>query len=72
MKRFILTIALTCALAATGLAGEIHTAGAPEPGEIHTTGGSSPGDVPSTGDALAGEIHSTDLSVVLTILDLVF
>jgi hypothetical protein len=31
MKRFLLAIALACALSGTTLAGDIHSAGAPEP-----------------------------------------
>ena len=72
MNRFVLAIALACALSGTTMAGEIHTTGAPEPGDIHTTGGSSQGDVPSTDAPSPGEIPSTNLSVVLIILDMMF
>jgi hypothetical protein len=33
MKRFVMVIALACALSGSTLAGEIHTAGAPAPGD---------------------------------------
>ena len=72
MKRFVLAIALACALTGTTLAGDIHTAGEPTPGEIHSTDSSTRGDIASTGDPSAGDTPSTDLAVVLTILDLVF
>lgn len=42
MKRFVLAMALACALSGTALAGEIHTAGEPAPGEIHSTGAPAP------------------------------
>ena len=36
MKRFVITVALACALSGTALAGNIPTSGAPSPGEIQT------------------------------------
>jgi hypothetical protein len=42
MKRFVLAIALACALSVTAWAGEVHSTGAPAPGEIHTTGAPEP------------------------------
>jgi hypothetical protein len=42
MKRFVLAIALACAISGTALAGEVHSVGAPAPGEIHTTGAPAP------------------------------
>ncbi|HEY6230937.1 MAG TPA: hypothetical protein VIW64_06730 [Pyrinomonadaceae bacterium] len=72
MNRFALAIALSCVLTVTALAGEIHSTGAPEPGEIHTTGSSDPGDIPSTNNASPGDIPGVDLSIVLTITDLLF
>jgi hypothetical protein len=72
MKRFVLAIALACALSSITMAGEIHSTGAPAPGEIPTSGVSSPGDVPSTGAPSPGDIPSGGLSVVLMILELAF
>ena len=72
MNRFALAIALSCVLTVTALAGEIHSTGAPEPGEIHTTGSPDPGDIPSTNNASPGDIPGVDLSIVLTITDLLF
>jgi hypothetical protein len=72
MNRFVLAIALACALSGTALAGDIHTTGAPAPGDMPTCGVSCPGDVPSTDISSSGEIPSTGLTVVLMILDLTF
>jgi hypothetical protein len=52
MKRFVMTIALTCFLAISALAGEIPSGGitAPPPDETtSTTSAPAPGDVPSGG-----------------------
>lgn len=61
MKRFVLAIALACALSASTLAGEMHTTGAPAPvpGDAHTVGAAAPGEMPISG-------------LVMTILDLLF
>jgi hypothetical protein len=72
MNRFVLAIALACALSGTVLAGEIHTAGEPAPGDIHTTGEPAPGDISTSGSTAPGEIPSVGLSITLTILDLLF
>lgn len=71
MKRFALAIALACVISGTALAGEVHTTGAPAPGEIPTSGSPAPGDIPC-GTPAPGDIPSGGLSVVLTILDLMF
>jgi hypothetical protein len=83
MNRFVLAIALACALSGTALAGDIHTTGEPAPGDIHTAGEPAPGDIstsgstapgniPTLGNPSPGDIPSGGLSVVLTILDLLF
>jgi hypothetical protein len=72
MNRFVLAIALACALSGTVLAGEIHTAGAPAPGEIHSTGDSASGDIPISGVPSPGDVPSVGSSIVLMMLDLVF
>ncbi len=61
MKRFVLAMALTCALSVTAMAGEIPSTGITAPGEVPTTGLTSPGDIPGV-----------DLSIWLTILSLAF
>ena len=72
MKNFALAIILACALSGTTFAGIIHSTDEPAPGEIHSTGDPSPGDVPSTGESSPGDVPGVDLSVVLTMLDLMF
>lgn len=72
MKRFVIAVALVCALSSSTLAGEVHSTGAPAPGEVHTTGAPAPGDIPISGVPSPGDIPSDGLSVVLTILDLMF
>lgn len=67
MKRFVLAVALACVLSGSALAGDIHTAGAPEPvpGDIHTTGAPAPTNPdPDPGDMGNG--------LALMILDLLF
>jgi hypothetical protein len=68
MKRFLMTIVLTCLLSVSALAGEVPTVGVASPppsapGDGHTPGAPAPapGDVPSVG------IFET---VVLTIISL--
>ena len=69
MKRFLITIALTCALSSSAFAGEIPSVGAPAPASSGTTDpttSSSPGDIPSVG---APEQFTSDaLSAVLSVL----
>ena len=60
MKRFVLAIALACALSGSALAGDSHTAGAPDPGDSHTPGAPAP----------AGS-SSVATAVILAILSLV-
>ena len=60
MKRFVLAIALACALSGTALAGEVHTTGAPVPGDMHSTGAPSP-----------QASSSVVATVILTIISLV-
>lgn len=58
MKRLLITLALTCVLSGSVLAGDVDTAGAPAPVPGETSGPPSPGDM---GNGLA-----------LLILDLLF
>jgi hypothetical protein len=72
MKRFMLTIALTCALAIPASAGLIPTVGAPDPpppaGVAPTTSETSPGQVPTVG--FTEQISDAALSGLLAVLDL--
>jgi hypothetical protein len=61
MKRFLVTLALTCVLSGTAFAGEIPTMGSPSPAPDGATQTTLPGDMPTCG-----------LSVLLTILNLAF
>ena len=71
MKRFVMTVALACALSGTVLAGNIPTGGAPSPGDIPMTD-SEPGNIPTGGSPSPGEIPSSAVSALLTILELAF
>ena len=70
MKRFLITIALTCALSSSVLAGEIPSVGAPAPAPSGTTqtspGEIPPGDVPTVG--VAEQVSSDALSALLSVL----
>lgn len=79
MKRFVIAIALACALSGSALAGDAHSTGVqstqPVTGEIHTAGVQS--TQPLAGDAhtagLQAPQESSDLlaTVILTILSLI-
>ena len=49
MKRFVMTMALTCVLSGSALAGEIPTVGFTAPPPDETTTLTAPGEVPSGG-----------------------
>lgn len=70
MKRFLTTLALTCVLSGSALAGDIDTCGITS-GDP-TTVAASPGDVPSTDSSSPGDMPTCGLTVLLTILDLAF
>ncbi|HKB68418.1 MAG TPA: hypothetical protein VKC61_21335 [Pyrinomonadaceae bacterium] len=56
MKRLLITLALTCVLSGSVLAGDVDTAGAPAPvpGDLSTSGAPSPSDAPGDmGNGLA-------------------
>ena len=72
MNRFVLAVALACALSGTALAGEIHTTGEPAPGDIPISGSPAPGDIPTSGTPSPGDVPSVGSSIVLMMLDLVF
>ena len=70
MNRFLLAIVLSCALAGSALAGEVHTPGAPEPGEIHTPGAPEPGDIHTPGAPDPGDSHSPGWAFFLGLVNL--
>jgi hypothetical protein len=73
MKRFVIVVALTCALSSTALAGNIPTGGIvspPPPPPAEET--AQPGNIPSTDPTSPGEMPAVDLSIVLAILNLAF
>jgi hypothetical protein len=67
MKRLLATFVLTCALSGVSLGADIPTCGvaAPAPDPVS-------GEIPSTSFTSSGEIPTSGLSVLLTVLDLVF
>lgn len=73
MKRFMMTMALTCVLAIPASAGLIPTVGAPAPppppGIAQTTSETSPGQVPTVG--YAEQVSDAALSGLLAVLSLV-
>ena len=70
MKRFIMAVAVTCALGFSAYAGDMPTGGTPSPSIQTTETGSStlPGDTPSIGKS---ELSSDALNAVLSVLSFV-
>ena len=68
MKRFLITIAMTCALSSSVLAGEIPSVGAPAPASSGATESTSPGDIPSIG--MSEQVSGDALSAILSVLSL--
>lgn len=71
MKRFLMTVALTCALSSAAFAGEIPSVGvaSPAPGKTtQTTSTTSPGEIPTSG--VADQVSSATLSALLRVLRL--
>jgi hypothetical protein len=76
MKRLLITLALTCVLSVSAMAGTIPTMGA-APGDVPSTDCTAPGDIhtvdaPCQIPTAPGEMPTGGLSIVLAILDLVF
>ncbi len=72
MKRFVLTVALVCAVSSSTLAGEVPTGGIappPPPGDGLTTSSTSPGDLPTGG--FAEEVEETAWSALMAVLSLI-
>lgn len=77
MKKFALAVALACALSGSALAGDAFSVGAPAPpppGDAHSVGTPelAPGEIPSVNSTSAGDMGNGGLSVILSILDLMF
>lgn len=72
MKRFVMTLALTCVLSIPALAGGIPTVGAPDPpppaGITQATSETSPGGIPTVG--YAEQVSDAALSGLLAVLGL--
>jgi hypothetical protein len=71
MKRFAMTIALSCVLSGSALAGEIPTVGVtppppPPPDGIQATSTSAPGEVPTVG--LTDQVTEAALTLIQSIL----
>jgi len=70
MKRFLMAVALTCALSFSALAGEIPTDGAPSPTPNPTiTNSTAPGDIPC--DGTSAQVSGDGLSAILSVLSFV-
>jgi len=69
MKRFLMTVSLTCILSSSALAGDVPTVGSPAPqGATQSTSTPSPGEIPTVG--VADQTSSATLSALLTVLGL--
>lgn len=70
MKRFVITIVLTCALSSSALAGDIPSLGfaAPAPNGSTPATTTSPGEIPT--DGVKVELSSAALSALLTVVRL--
>lgn len=73
MKRFLATLALTCVLSGSALAGTIPTCGltADEP-PTEATETTELGHVPTSDSTSPREVATPGLSILLTLLDLAF
>ncbi len=70
MKRFLIAVALTCALSSSALAGLIPSVGAPESSETTVSATStSTGLIPS--DGVAKQVSGDALSAILSVLSFV-
>jgi len=68
MKRFLMAMAIACALCITTLAGEIPSGGLPQPQSQPTTSPTLLGDIPSVGKA--DSLSGAAISAILTALGL--
>ena len=72
MKRFLVTLTLTCVLSVSAMAGSIPTCGAPAPDVPPVPITSEPGEMPTVGSTAPGDIPTCGLSFVVTLLELAF
>ena len=68
MKRFVIAVALACALSGPVLAGDIHSVDSQAPAPPPVT--ILPGEIPSTGVS-ATETESTVVAIILMIVSIV-
>ena len=70
MKRFMLTVALTCALSVSVLAGEMPTCGVAAPSPIPAAATTTaPGEMPTTGAASQqGDVQGPTSTLLTTII----
>ncbi|MDQ5844255.1 MAG: hypothetical protein M3539_03080 [Acidobacteriota bacterium] len=67
MKRFLMTLALTCVLSTSAMAGLIPTVGVTAPPPTGPTAtATSPGEIPTGGLAVTGDIPSVGSAVTVS------
>ncbi|MDQ1707091.1 MAG: hypothetical protein QOJ88_302 [Pyrinomonadaceae bacterium] len=70
MKRFLATLALTCAFSGLALGADIPTCGVPAPASSGTE--TAPGEIATPGFTSPGDMGNGAPTVLLIILDLLF
>ncbi len=66
MKRFVMTVALTCVLSSSALAGEVPTVGVTAPPPAETSIPTAPGDIPTVG--FAQQMSEAALTLIESVL----
>ena len=73
MKRFLVTLTLTCALSSAALGADIPTCGIPAPAPTpNGMTADAPGELPTDGSTAPDDIPTLGFSALLAILDLTF
>lgn len=72
MRRFLMTVALTCVLSVSAMAGDMPTCGTPAPPPPPSEMQTSPGEIPTDGLTSPSDMPTCGLSAVLAILNLAF
>lgn len=72
MRRFLVTLTLTCVLSVSAFAAEIPTCGVTAPAPEQTPETTQPGNIPTGDFEAVGHIDTCGLSVVMTLFDLAF
>ena len=72
MKRSLLALTLTCVLSVSAMAADIPTVGITSTEPDTTVETVSPGHIPSTDSTSPGDMRAVDLSILMTVLNLVF